>query len=183
MKASLIVAKPSATDARAIPRKRGVESNATESANLIRPPASGAAEVARSTKIRSTASPMTAKQKLQTNTTSKPPGTSIRTDIAASGPSRAPVASSARCTPNAAARMSPRLSMAIRASRGAVRMPFPIRSVTTTAASSGDALPAASSASREIAESAYPAAATSLWRRHQSAAMPPISRVDAAAPL
>ena len=71
---------------------------------------------------------------------------------ASSGPSMAPVVSIARCTPNAVPRSSFGVESEIIASRGAVRMPLPTRSSSTTAPIADTAVPTSASASLQNAE-------------------------------
>ena len=64
----------------------------------------------------------------------------MSSEKAISGPSIAPAVSSERWTPNAVASCSRSLESEISASRGAVRMPFPVRSRKTIAPSAGETL-------------------------------------------
>ena len=57
----------------------------------------------------------------------------MRMKKASSGPPAAPMLSSIRCTPKCRARYSGWADTEIKASRGAVRMPLPMRSAVTTA--------------------------------------------------
>ncbi len=109
-------------------------------------------------------------------------GAIARMPNASSGPSIAPVVSMARCTPNAVPSVFGEADSEIRASRGAVRMPLPIRSSMTIAPIALAALPAATSPSLQTADSPYPSEATSLWRCRRSAAKPLASAAIAAAP-
>ena len=68
---------------------------------------------------------MSATRKLVTKTTSNAPGSAVRMTNARIGPSIAPIASIARCTPNAVPSFSFGTLSEISASRGAVRKPFP----------------------------------------------------------
>ncbi len=72
---------------------------------------------------------------------------------ASSGPSIAPTVSSARCTPNAAPRSSFGVAIEIMASRGAVRIPLPMRSIRTSALIADNAVPAVARPSLTIADS------------------------------
>ncbi len=94
-----------------------------------------------------------AKQRLTANTASNWPGASSRMPTATSGPSIAPAVSIARCTPKAVPSRSLLELSVIRASRGAVRMPLPMRSATIDADSPPRLPPTASSPSRQSAES------------------------------
>ena len=71
---------------------------------------------------------------------------------AISGPSIAPALSIARCTPKEVARLSLVLESEIRASRGAVRIPLPMRSKATIAPMPPIELPAATRATLPKAE-------------------------------
>ena len=75
-------------------------------------------------------------------------------DEAASGPSIAPTVSSARCTPNERPRPARSLSSEISASRGAVRMPLPRRSTSSTAVVPSHAPPTATRPSLHSADAA-----------------------------
>ena len=83
---------------------------------------------------------------------SKRPGATASIPNASSGPIIAPVVSSARCTPNAVPSCSLGVLSEIIASRGAVRMPLPVRSSTMIAASAPTAPPAARKPSLQTAE-------------------------------
>ena len=80
-------------------------------------------------------------------------GASARIPNAISGPIIAPVVSIARCTPNARPSVFGVAESEISASRGAVRMPLPMRSTITIAAIAPAALPASTSPSLQIADS------------------------------
>ena len=77
--------------------------------------------------------PMSATQKLTRKIEWNASGAMARIANATSGPSTAPVVSSARCTPNAVPSWSLGVDSEIIASRGAVRMPLPMRSRSTIA--------------------------------------------------
>ena len=64
----------------------------------------------------------------------------------------APVVSIARCTPNAVPRSRSGVESEIIASRGAVRIPLPARSSSTTAPIAETAVPTVASASLQTAE-------------------------------
>ena len=135
MKASLIVmAASAALEATAVHTWGCRRSNAS-CPPVLRAAAGGAvAAGGLVTKSRSTASPITPMAKLATKIRSKRCGAAARTTKAASGPSIAPAASMARCTPNDCPRSSRALLSEINASRGAVRTPLPMRSAVTVAA-------------------------------------------------
>ena len=80
-------------------------------------------------------------------------GASARIPNASSGPSIAPVVSIARCTPKAIPSDFGDDESEISASRGAVRMPLPMRSTITRAPIAVTAPPAATSPSLQIADS------------------------------
>ena len=80
------------------------------------------------TKSASIATPRIAKTKLTTKTELKPCGTSTRRPNASSGPIIAPVVSSARWNSEGSAQSLRSVLNEIRASRGAVRIPLPVRS-------------------------------------------------------
>jgi hypothetical protein len=80
------------------------------------------------TKRKRTPRPSRATQKLTTKTESKASGAYQRRAKARIGPRSAPIVSSARWTPNERPRFSGWLESEMRASRGALRMPLPIRS-------------------------------------------------------
>ena len=84
---------------------------------------------------------------------SKASGAAASRAKASSGPIIAPVVSIARCTPNAVPSCSRGVESEIIASRGAVRMPLPIRSSSTTAPIAETAVPTSASASLHTAES------------------------------
>ena len=115
-------------------------------------------------------------------TASKRAGATSRMPKATSGPRKAPTLSSARCTPNEVARLSRVEESEISASRGAVRIPLPIRSKATIAPIPPIELPAATSATLPNAEKPYPASATCLWRRKRSDMKPEATCTTAAAP-
>ena len=100
-----------------------------------------------------TPSPAIATQNETRNTEVKASGASARIPNASSGPSIAPVVSIARCTPNAIPSVCGEADSEISASRGAVRMPLPMRSTITSAAIALTAPPAATSPSLQIADS------------------------------
>ena len=77
------------------------------------------------------ATPITAKASETTKTVLNPLGMNRRIRNARSGPVAAPMVSSMRCTPKDLARCSGCAADEIRASRGAVRMPLPMRSPVT----------------------------------------------------
>ena len=77
--------------------------------------------------------PSKAKRVLTTKTASNLAGAASSTPKATSGPSIAPALSMARWTPNAVARPAFVLESEISASRGAVRIPLPTRSMATIA--------------------------------------------------
>ena len=89
---------------------------------------------------------------LTTKTASKRAGAASRMPKAISGPSMAPAESIARCTPKEVARPALLLESEISASRGAVRMPLPMRSKATIAPMPPIVLPAATSATLPTAE-------------------------------
>lgn len=128
-------------------------------------------------------SPISAMQKLTANSERNPAGAAASRAKASSGPSIAPVVSSARCTPNAAPSRCGAVAREIIASRGAVRMPFPTRSRNTTAPIAGMLAPASTRPRRHSAEMPYPAPAIVLWLRPRSAANAVTSATSAAAPL
>ena len=90
--------------------------------------------------------------------------------------------SSARCTPNAAPRLPGLVLSEIIASRGAVRMPLPVRSSSTMAPIAEKAPPTTTRPSLHTAESPYPTVATSLCRPQRSAVKPLMRRTSAEAP-
>ena len=116
------------------------------------------------------------------NTESNASGAIASSPKATSGPSIAPVVSRARWTPNAVPSVAGVLDSEIIASRGAVRMPFPVRSRSTSAPIAENAPPATTRPSLQTAEIPYPTVATSLWRRVRSAVNPLTSRTSAEAP-
>ena len=83
----------------------------------------------------------------------KASGASARIPNATSGPSIAPVVSIARCTPKAIPSVCGEAESEISASRGAVRIPLPMRSTITSAPIALTAPPAATSPSLQIADS------------------------------
>ncbi len=92
-------------------------------------------------------------QQLTVNTASYPSTATHSTPNAASGPSRAPAVSSARCTPKARPCSPGGTDSEISASRGAVRRPLPVRSAASTAATD-QGVATASRAALQAAESA-----------------------------
>lgn len=85
------------------------------------------------TNAMSTMTPSVATQKLTTNTASNASARSQSRANAASGPISAPAVSMARCTPNALPWCASSTDSEISASRGAVRMPLPMRSTARVA--------------------------------------------------
>jgi hypothetical protein len=81
-----------------------------------------------------TPSPAIATQNETRNTDVNASGASARIPNAISGPIMAPVVSIARCTPNAVPSVLGEAESEISASRGAVRMPLPMRSSITKTA-------------------------------------------------
>ena len=104
------------------------------------------------TKRTSTATPRIAKQNETVQTAPNANGATARIAKARSGPIMAPVVSSARCVPNAAPRFSLGVVSVIIASRGAVRMPLPTRSMTTIAPIAEKAPPTTTSTPLLMAE-------------------------------
>ena len=96
--------------------------------------------------------PTIANRKLTRKTEWNASGAMASSANATSGPSMAPVVSSARCTPNAWPSCDLGVESEIMASRGAVRMPLPARSSSTIAPIADTAVPAATSSSLQIAE-------------------------------
>jgi len=94
-----------------------------------------------------------AEQKLMTKIGLKCPGRRASRKNASSGPSIAPTVSSARCTPNAVASSSFGVLSEISASRGAVRIPFPVRSMRMIATRKPHAAPTTRNSGLQIAES------------------------------
>ena len=94
-----------------------------------------------------------AKQSETVQTAPNANGATARIAKASSGPIMAPVVSSARCVPNAAPRFSLGVVSVIIASRGAVRMPLPMRSMTTIAPIAENAPPTTTSTPLLMAES------------------------------
>ena len=82
----------------------------------------------------------------------KASGARARIPNASSGPSIAPVVSIARCTPNAVPSVFGEAESEISASRGAVRMPLPMRSIITIAPIALTAPPTATSPSLQTAD-------------------------------
>ena len=87
------------------------------------------------------------------NTESNASGAMASSPKATSGPSIAPVVSSARCTPKAVPSVAGVLDSEIIASRGAVRMPLPVRSRSTSAPIAENAPPTSTSPSLHTADS------------------------------
>ena len=96
------------------------------------------------TNAMSTSTPSVATQKLTMNTASNASATSQSSRKAARGPASAPAVSMARCTPNARPWWASSTDSEISASRGAVRMPLPIRSTASVADSAVVLAPARS---------------------------------------
>ena len=154
MNASLAVARLSAPPATSRVRNRGM---------LTRPialrsdgagagtPASPAGALGCTNATR-TATPSVARQKETRKIESNASGAIASRQNATSGPSIAPVVSIARCTPKAAPSWSFGVESEIIASRGAVRMPLPARSSSTTAPIADTAVPTSSSRSLQTAE-------------------------------
>ena len=90
--------------------------------------------------------------KLTTNTRSKRCGAARSKAVAVNGPSIAPAASMARWTPKAEPRPAGGVLSEIRASRGAVRIPLPMRSAVTVAMIPVTWPPTRSQTTRLIAE-------------------------------
>ena len=107
--------------------------------------------------------PRMAKKKLTTNTASNASGRRISSPNATSGPSIAPAVSSARWTPKAVPKRSGGELSEMIASRGAVLMPLPIRSIMIRPVSANHGPWIATKPSLVIADSPYPTAATSFW--------------------
>ena len=99
-----------------------------------------------------TPSPAIATQNETRNTDVNASGASARIPNAISGPSMAPVVSIARWTPNAVPSVLGEAESEISASRGAVRMPLPMRSSITKTAIGATAPPAATSPSLVTAD-------------------------------
>ena len=91
-------------------------------------------------------------QKLTRNSESKASGAIDSSPNATSGPISAPVVSSARCTPNDSASVSGRLLSEMSASRGAVRIPLPVRSSSVIAPTAPQALPTSTRPSLQSAD-------------------------------
>ena len=125
------------------------------------------------TKNTNTPSPINATRNETTNTASYPFGAARKMRNATIGPATAPAVSNARCTPKLVPRRSGSELSEMSASRGALRTPFPTRSVNSAADAGIGALRAASSPSLHAAEMPYPAPATSLYFRLRSAITPP----------
>ena len=92
-------------------------------------------------------------QKLTRKIEPKASGASASSPKASSGPIIAPVVSSARCTPNAAPSWRSGVEREIIASRGAVRMPLPTRSISTVAPMADNAVPTVARRSLHTADS------------------------------
>ncbi len=97
--------------------------------------------------------PMRAMQNDTTNTEVNAFAATARIPNASSGPSIAPTVSRARCTPNAAPSCAGGVDIEIIASRGAVRIPLPMRSIRTSALIADSAVPAVARPILTIAES------------------------------
>ena len=115
------------------------------------------------------------------NTVLKPLGISTSTRNASSGPVAAPTLSSMRWTPNDLARCSGWAASEISASRGAVRMPFPILSPVTIPAMVQKP-PAKRNPILATMERPYPATATRLGCPVRSETHPAAIRTMALAP-
>ena len=154
MKPSLSVARPSAAPTTISREKPGMRSSRpasrSDTGGSFSVTAAGAFWL--STKSTSTARPTTAKQKLTRKIESKASGAMASRPKATSGPIIAPVVSRARCTPKDVAMPSGVLLSEIIASRGAVRMPLPVRSIRTSAPMAEKALPTTSRPSLHTAE-------------------------------
>ena len=97
-------------------------------------------------------SPMSAMKKLTRKIELKASGASASSPKASRGPIIAPVVSSARWTPKAAPSWRSGVESEIIASRGAVRMPLPMRSMSTVAPMADSAVPTVASRILQMAE-------------------------------
>ncbi len=104
------------------------------------------------TNVVRTAKPRTARKNETRKIEWNASGAAASMQNASSGPSMAPVVSIARCTPNAAPSSSFGVDSEIIASRGAVRIPLPARSSSTTAPIADTAVPTTISRSLQTAE-------------------------------
>ncbi len=153
MKASLAVARLSAPPASSRARKRGIASSARASvSDAVRVVPAVARRAAGRTNSTSSATPRIATQKLTRKIELNASGATASIENATSGPIIAPVVSRARCTPKAAPSCGSGVESEIIASRGAVRMPLPMRSSSTTAPIDETAVPIVASRSLQIAE-------------------------------
>jgi hypothetical protein len=149
---SLAVTAASAPPTSSNVRKRPRRSNPAAPRNVGGADATPTGRTGLRTNSAITIRPTTAKQRLTRNSEWNASGAAARIANASSGPSIAPVVSIARCTPKAVPRLRSSVVSEISASRGAVRMPLPVRSASTMAPIAPRLLPAVSSASRQAAE-------------------------------